>query len=518
MIRITGQLICAVLMLVMVFGIAVFADDTSTQRSLRKEAAHRQRRIIFNNDGGDVLVHAKEKDVEKLLACRTTGLVGSHCDSLFYSTSRGSFGSFSHPTKVGDTFTSTESRYKDNLLQWLLDQGTDPIKLMTGFGHEHDMEVFWSMRINDTHDSWGYEWADIITSSIKKEHPEWLVASKKKRSKVGGYLAADFSHLEIRDYTFRFVEEVCQNYDVDGVEIDFLRHPVYFKRHAWGKDVGDEERAMMTELMQRIRAMADKQGEERGRPLLIAVRVPDSVDWCNAIGIDIVNWLENDLLDIMNITGYFRLNPWETSVELGHKYGVPVYACLSETRMKEKEAKSVRSSIEGYRGRAMNAWAAGVDGIYLFNAFNPDHPLWRELGDPESLAKRTKVYTTGGRGVNVVRSWLVGGERFLNRNPVSPERPRKITSGEPEKIEIQVGENPEETGAVVTLGLRFKEEVGKNLVVQVNGEKLKEPVQNEIWYEYAVPVALIRCDKNEVTLVSEENIILEDLVIWMRHT
>ena len=35
--------------------------------------------------------------------------------------------------------------------------------------------------------------------------------------------------------------------------------------------------SMSTSLLARIRAMADEVGRNRGRPMLIAVRVPDSV-------------------------------------------------------------------------------------------------------------------------------------------------------------------------------------------------------------------------------------------------
>ena len=64
----------------------------------------------------------------------------------------------------------------------------------------------------------------------------------------------------------------------------------------------------------------------------IAVRVPDSVGYCKAIALDLYRWLEEDLIDIMVVGDYFWLQPWERSVELGHKYEVPVYPSLSGSR------------------------------------------------------------------------------------------------------------------------------------------------------------------------------------------
>ena len=39
----------------------------------------------------------------------------------------------------------------------------------------------------------------------------------------------------------RNVEEVCERYDVDGVELDFFRHPFLFKRQGWGEPIRKEE-------------------------------------------------------------------------------------------------------------------------------------------------------------------------------------------------------------------------------------------------------------------------------------
>lgn len=491
-------------------------------KRLRKEAAHRPRRLIVNNDGGDAVVQCEERSIEAFLECRTTALAGTQVDTIFYCTSRGTFGVFSHKTAIGQTFTSTEDRFGNNLTGYLIEQGTDPLQVMIDFCRKHDIEIFWSMRMNDTHDSWGYRWEDLTTGKVKKEHPEWLVASKEKRPKVGGFKAVDYGVAEIRGLAFQYIEEVCTNYDIDGMELDFFRHPVFFKCHAWGQDCGQEELDKMTGLMRRVRTMADTAGAKRGRPILIAVRVPDSAEYCRAIGLDIEQWLEEDLIGLMTVAGYFRLNPWETSVELGHKYGVPVHACLSESRLKDPEAKKVRASVEGYRGRAMNAWDAGIDSIYLFNLFNPRSPIWREIGEPKTLRPLARVYSTGARGVNVIKSWLVDGKRFLNRAPLSPERPRRLKPGETTTVALRVGEAlSKEEGCETALRLRVAElaEAGR-LDVKLNGTALTKGALAAGWITYEVDPNLAKQGVNEVEIgldaESASGIVVEDLLLWVR--
>lgn len=499
---------------------AVAGELTIEQvRTMRYDAAHKPRRMIFNNDGGDATVQAKAPTPEAVLEARTTALANTHVDSIFYSTSRGTFGSFTHKTEVGETFVSKEGRFSTNVTGDLIAQGTDPLQVMIDFARTHDMEIVWSMRMNDTHDSWGYEWEDITTSQLKKDHPEWLVGSKENKPPHGGFKAADYTHPEIREYAFGYIEEVCNNYDIDGAEMDFFRHPVFFKRHAWGEDVTQEERDMMTNLMRRVRIMMDERGAERGKPILLAVRVPDSAAYCRAIGLDIEEWLEEGLIDLMTVSGYFRLNPWKTSVELGHRHGVPVYPCLSETRFREEEARPIRASAESYRGRALNAWAQGVDGIYMFNLFNPKSELWRQLGEPAVIKKHDRLYTTGARHAGVLNRWLANGERFLNREFVSPSDPHKIEPGESVPVPLMVGEALSETQPkAAQLELRFEEAPEPDTItVTVNGTALDVLQPDGAWLKGPVPYDAVKMGENAIEVSLSESakapVVWNDLVL-----
>ncbi len=494
-------------------------------RVARGEAAHRQRRIIFNNDGNEPVYYCDQVSAESLLQCRTTPLVGSQVDAIFYCTWSSPFGCFTHDTKAGTLFTCTEKGFSKNKTREFIDRGLDPLKIMVDFGKQHGIEIFWSMRMNDTHDAWGGWYGPLMfaASPLKREHPEWLIATAKKRGKCGGWTAVDFARGEIRDLTLKYFEEVCRNYDVDGVEMDFFRHPVFFKSHAMGGSASQAECDLMTGLVGRIRRMTEEVGLERGRPILVAARVPDNPDYAKAIGLDVTGWMEDGLIDILTVSGYFRLNPWKASAAWGHQYGVPVYAGLSETRLGDKPAAKVRATVECYRGRAANVWNSGLDGVYLFNSFNPRSPLWRQLGDPRTLAGRDKVYTTGARGVNVVRSWKADGDRYLNRQIVSPERPLTLAPGDTATVELQVGENPSEAkNARVTLRLRTSglDDAGA-LTAALDGRPLTAAEGSAAEPEFAVPPQLLRRGANPIRLGlaagAKTPAKIVDLQLWVRY-
>jgi hypothetical protein len=198
---------------------------------------------------------------------------------------------------------------------------------------------------------------------------------------------------------------------VDGVELDFFRHPVYFKPQMTGHPVEQEHCDHMTDLLRRVREMTERVGAKRGQPVLISVRVPDSVDFAKAIGLDLRRWLEDDLIDLIAAGGYFVLEPWENVVRLGRQHDVPVYAVLSASRLVDASQPETPGDTLQWRAEALAAWEAGVSGIYTFNRFVPRDPIFRELGDPALLRtlERKAVYRPG----TAMRYWLKDGQRFL---------------------------------------------------------------------------------------------------------
>ncbi len=416
-------------------------------RAARSEIARRQRRVIFNNDGCDCLYFPTNMALtaENFLALRTTPLAGSQVGAIAYCTISSGFSFFTHRTEAGVVLDRQGSKYAiqngcRNIARDMIDAGTDCLQANIGFGRKHGMEVFWSMRMNDTHDAaYQPDKPYLLYPPLKVEHPDWLVGEPVKKTPVGRWSSVDYARPEIRDLAFRFIEEVCRNYDIDGVELDYFRHPCYFKSVAMGGAASAEECDMITALMRRVRTMTEEVGLKRGRPILVSVRVPDSVEYDRGLGLDVERWLSDGLVDLLITTCYFRLNPWSYSVELGHRHGVPVYPCLSDSRIKG-ETRFRRSSIEAYRGEAMNAWAAGAHGIHVFNLFNPKSPVFREVGDPAVLRPLEKLYFVTVRDGDPGR-FLAGGARHQTLQILAPGHPAPITRRSPLRARIDIGED-----------------------------------------------------------------------------
>ncbi len=494
------------------------AQEADEFERARTEMLNRQRRVILNNDGGDAVVTADEPTVEAMLAERTVGLEDTHVDTIFYCTNRGTFSRHSHQSEVSETFTRTDGRYSKNLVPVLAEMGTDPIEVMVEWCRDHDMEIFWSERMNDRHDAGRPKGV----SEWKKEHPECLVGSPEDRPPHGAWSQVDYAHQAVRDQMFAIIQEVCQNYDVDGIEMDFFRHPCYFRTVAWGGHATDEERDLMTGFVRRVRKMTERVGRERGRPFLVAIRVPDSVPLCHAMGLDLHAWLSEGLVDIVTGSGYFRMNPWSSLGELGDRYDVKVFAGLSDSRVNAERTVINRRGTESYRGRAERAWQGGVDGIYLFNMFNPHKEFLNEIGDPEVLAGLDRTFVTTVRGARK-RSygspdyWIADGSQWQNVPVITPEEPVAVEAGETRSVPIELGADPwvatDRRPMDVTLHLMA---TGASQVA-INGHALEQPDTEDMWRHYKLSEGQVRPGQNVVAVTAERETANEGIT-WNAET
>ena len=393
---------------------ATTADASFDLATARRDAAHRPRRVIMNNDGNDCIdlpANDTPRTPTEMLSRRTTPLLGSHVDSIFYCD--GVFDSYTHQSAESEMrrdVSGGRAAWGDLLYEQF---SVDPLTIIIEHCQQHRIEVFWSMRMNDTHDS-SPQYA-MLLPEWKKQHPELLISTADARPPFGGrrWSAVEYGKAAVREKVFRIIEDVVTRYDVDGIELDFFRHPVYFAPAARGEPVPKDLQDELTELLRRIRALVDTTAASRRKPILIAARLPDSVPFCRAMGLDLERWLDERLLDLIAGSGYVHLRPWEDWVALGRRWDIPVYACLSASRLVSASAPEDEADLPLWRGEALRAWEAGVDGIYTFNRFDPHSSLFLELGDPEVLRALPHRYEFVPGSAGHLRTWVKDGASYV---------------------------------------------------------------------------------------------------------
>jgi len=359
-------------------------------KAARDAARDKKRGIIYNNDGNDVYKAYPEYpdafdisnldgstiNAENFLGTnRTNGLKDSQVGTVMYCT--GVFSSYHHES-VG----VTDVRVRDWARALKEYTGKDSLTTMLDYVHSLDKELFWSMRLNDTHD---HQYQEDELDPWKKANMDLLMYRKADAAFMSyGYnrwSSVDYALPEVRQHVYDILKDTLTRYDIDGLELDFTRFMVYFKEVTKGIDVYPENVERMNNLVRMVRDMTEKISIERGKPILLAINVPNSLEYCKAIGLDIEKWMKEGLFDIASIGDVYGLwQSWEDSIKEYDGYDVQVYAVMDELSFRSEEDRARRDVAK----EAAIAWEAGADGIFLYNFFNTNDAMFDTVGTPET--------------------------------------------------------------------------------------------------------------------------------------
>ena len=188
-------------------------------------------RLIYNDDGNSVVFipHRYPMKVEEL-----TDLVdqfsGTPVDRYVYCLVLPRV--FLHDTKVGErAWDLAKGKYSNAFdfrrgenARHLVEQGNDPVRVLGERAHQRGLQYFVSQRMNDAHFAYSKEGPEknFWTGTFWHEHPELRIGGNSKHYSRHLF---DFSHSRIHDFHLAIIEETCQRYDIEGFELDFLRHP-----------------------------------------------------------------------------------------------------------------------------------------------------------------------------------------------------------------------------------------------------------------------------------------------------
>ncbi len=379
----------------------------------------RKERFIYNNDGTNILgngVHDGRKltpeDVEEyvdLVADTrvTSFFICTHSSMPYYKSlyerSIGCLNSDTAPGDGGHPHAGDDcKRYGQNVLA-LLEQGTDIVELCVNRAHLKGMEAFASMRMNDLHFNDPAIRFPRGQGDFWLAHPEYYVGNSEPGWHADG--ALNFAHAEVREYKLSMVREICERFDVEGIELDFMRFPIYFS-----SGEGEENIPVMTDFMRAARAITDEVGKRRGRPLELGVRLPPQVAQCRNLGFDPVAYAKERLVDFITITPFlhnFASVPVRTFRAALGDDALPIYAGTMSHEI------GGPLSHGAFKASAANCFREGADGLVLFNyfyghekpepvgrvCFGPCRLLLQELGDADRLRGRNKVYSAGVREI-----------------------------------------------------------------------------------------------------------------------
>ena len=274
------------------------------------------------------------------------------------------------------------------LVHWR-EQGLDYFDELIQRGHKRGKEIWWGMRMNEVErgDLAVYDikaFADMKDRNpVKAAHPEWLIRSWWWQ----GFW--NYAVPEVRDYRLSVIREVAEHYDFDGVHLDFLRHTPFLPP---GKQW--ENREHLTRFMRDVRSLLQSQAARRGRPFMLAARVPDSVAGCHTDGLDIETWAREGLVDVL-ILGTRTINVDVASFRKAMA-GAPVKLMPSFDCFHATDGYHGDQSLDLVCGVFGNYLHQEADGVGVFNGIIGSPGQAKALGLTQTDTRDLEVFSTIG--------------------------------------------------------------------------------------------------------------------------
>ena len=320
--------------------------------------------------------------------------------------------------------------------------GGDVVKIFIDRCRQTSQAAFISFRLNDAHnkefafpkpgDKPGDKPGTSIGMSVTRhyvEHPEFIL---KRGSSRSSDVVQNWIFPEVRAQKLALLTELCENYDLDGLELDFMRFYSFFDLV---KTTPEQRCAVITGFVAEVRRMLDRTARE-GRRRWLCARVPCLVRGLDALGIDLAAFV-NAGLDMVNASAsYFTTQQTDLAAIRRQSAGAALYVELCHSI--ENGAKLTsgydtftfrRATREQLQTTAHLGYARGAQGVSLFNfAYYREHggagrgpfseppfDALKSLGNPSLLA-------------GLPQHWFIapGWDNPYRRPPILP---RKLSAG-----------------------------------------------------------------------------------------
>lgn len=358
------------------------------------EAAHRagleRRGVIVDHDGFSYIWDYGVYDIDCIMQ-QVEGYQFGNVTALNWCIG-GSLGTnFPHPMTTG-RITDVHGRLGDKRAAAVFaafeERGIDILHALVDRCREIGIDIYVSHRAN----------VHYYPSNVWDEHPEWRLESGR---------GLDYANPEARAFYRDFLLYIVENYDVDGLTVDFSRHRQHFNP---GQESQFEH---MNDYMRGLRAGIDRIKQNQQREIVLNVTFTTGT-WYDAqtpedMGLDVETWVRDRLVDRIMPEG--KLIP--KYLEMCRGATVQCYPRKTETMefdgsamqqnirdpnaeddMQDKPLLVQMAPLEIAKG-VLDWYDAGADGVLLFNLIPPT-PL-RHLPYPDLLRGEVETGRPYGR-------------------------------------------------------------------------------------------------------------------------
>lgn len=228
--------------------------------------------LYFAQQGGKLDAEGVKAALEQIVDEHAKAKIDRLVHSVFvlpYGTLTRNFKSFNRLPDYG--YSTLFHPGGETGLRELEEAGYDVIQVLLDRSHKDGLEFMGSMRMNCGRASLPFE----------LEHPEWMAPH-----------GPDYKHEGVRKAVLAVAAEHLERYDMDGIELNFMRNCHMFERSE-----AVQNTPLLTDFMAEMRKVLDQAAKNRGRDkLLLGVCVPPTIEECRLLGFDVKAWVQQGLV------------------------------------------------------------------------------------------------------------------------------------------------------------------------------------------------------------------------------
>jgi lysophospholipase L1-like esterase len=177
----------------------------------------------------------------------------------------------------------------------------------------------------------------------------------------------NWANPEVRQHKLDFIAELCENYDIDGFELDFMRTAHLFRKE---ETTRQQRLEIMTSHIRKVREILDRSARD-GQRRRLCVRIPHHIPAHDEMGVDIAAWHAAGV-DMFNLSCHY-VNQQQTSMPELIAQAPNAEFFLELTQSTESLGSEPppynhrMTTREQFATSAAVAAAQGASGVSLFN-------------------------------------------------------------------------------------------------------------------------------------------------------
>ena len=319
---------------------------------------------------------------------------------------------------------------------------------------ELGMNAWLSVRMNDCHcpdETVCFLRSDFFYTARENN---WMIGSRY------GYhrYCYDYAVPEVRSRMLAYIAEQLDRYDVDGLELDFLR-----EIHCFDYLNNPEAVGIMNGFMREVRDIVRRAAEKRGHEIKIMSRLMRDIGQNLVFGFDAKTWIAEKLVDILAISP--RWATCDSAMPIGEWKAIAgdtkIYAGIEILLCKQSNKAFVTAEVA--RGYAAQYLSEGADRMYYYNYFQDPNNRFPEIEN---------IHRTGGEPETIFSLPRRHVVAYQDLCPVghTPYKPLPVTlpAGGHACVEVHTGHVAQTLRGEVIVGFDGAHEIG-SIAVLVNG-------------------------------------------------